>query len=433
MSLPVALDAWLRPIGEAVCTHESGPIRRRVNNPGSKHLNRVKPGQHILLIPAVAVLTLVSLLLFGGDSTGDRALLDDDLCPIQREAITAHSVVLFDFTKPVDADKTAIPGDILRDLTLQLGRNSELQAFALTGSGIAPRVLLKRLCKPYANAALQVGAAKDQSGSVRDCDDLPAQLADGIRSSATRFCASRNVLDQRLSALARNARPSRTAVAGAPLIEALEVIRRELEERSGPKSLHVFSDMMQHSHWYSHLDLEWTDWNDAAPPERSGFRGSVTQHRWNPDTSIELYYVPRQSLTDQPRTKHLHQRYWRNYFSGTRVLFRGQPAMAAYTAEPLMGLPSKSDLLAQEQAANDRLLARISREQEALARAQQALSAERQRLAVVARQSQTERVLLENRVEPESQPELQAPPDTESNASKVASEIEPLDAQVARQ
>ena len=43
----------------------------------------------------------------------------------------------------------------------------------------------------------------------------------------------------------------------------------EIADRPG-KRLYVFSDMMQHADWYSHLDTDWEDWHDAGLVEHLG-------------------------------------------------------------------------------------------------------------------------------------------------------------------
>ena len=141
-----------------------------------------------MLPPTALVVAIAALLYFWDGPVSDDSLRDDDLCPIDREAISRRAVFLFDFNKPIDPEQSTLPGDLLRDMTRTLERDTELQVFSLTGSDHAPGVRLERLCKPYDNAELQVGEAKDQNGAARDCDDLPAQLAEDVRRSIGRFC-----------------------------------------------------------------------------------------------------------------------------------------------------------------------------------------------------------------------------------------------------
>ena len=281
---------------------------------------------------------------------------------VDNEVVT----VLFDFRKPLEGLLEKSPGDQFRDLTLQLGRDTEIQVYLLTGSASAPNALLKRLCKPYDDDDLQVVGAKDGSGATRDCDDLPAQLSAGLRQSATGFCTSRRALQRRLDTLATNAWPESRLVTDAYLVEAFEDFRMAFSERPGPHQLHVFSDMMQHANWYSHLDLDWTEWNFDEFSELLDARSRLFGPRLdNSDVRIDIHYVPRRGVTDQPRVKELHRRFWRSYFGNAEIAFQDQPSLPTYASKPLMNVMTDAELAAQERLAKEQLLIELQNEQEA--------------------------------------------------------------------
>ena len=172
--------------------------------------------------------------------------------------------------------------------------------------------------------------------------------------------------------LARN-RPA-VPVANSYLIEALEDAATELSEGSGPRTIYVFSDMMQHAEWYSHLDLEWADWNfadfesvRALQTRRMGRRPSIS------DLAVQVHYLPRLDLTELPRTKRAHQTFWREYFAGASLTFHDQPPLPAYSAEPLMDRLTREQQAAlehkrieKERAEAARVLAEVQRERSML-------------------------------------------------------------------
>ena len=392
----------------------------------------------MLLPPLLLVAGVAGVLYFVVEPAVTDISRDDDLCPVETSRISGSVTVLFDLKKPIDAGHATLPGQRLVELTSDLDRNTELQVYTLTDSAAAPRSLLKRLCKPYDNADLQVKEAKDQRGSARDCDDLPAQLANDVRDNVTRFCEARTLLQRRLDALARRPWPEERQVTSAYLVEAIEDIGLEFAERPRPHALYVFSDMMQHAPWYSHLDLEWTDWHYDGFAEVLGLQDWIlTQRAFNAETRIEVYYLPRRNLTDQPRAKALHQRFWQGYFEGARVAFHDHPAMPEYPVEPLMHVLSDEELAARERMAVEQLLLQLQQERETLEQEQRNLETERQRQADEARQREAERQRqseerrqrgLETQQEPEAnqqrQPEQQ--PRTGSN-EQAEKEFQPED------
>ena len=347
-----------------------------MNSTDSRVSIRGKPPRRILLPPLIALVALVAALVYLNEPAETEVARDDDLCPMGPNGITGNIRYLVDLSKPVDPAQASLPGELLRDITLQADRDTELRVYSLTHSPGTPRMLLTRLCKPYDNADLQVEEAKDQRGDQRDCDDLPAQVAAPTRAVATRFCLARDALQADLDELAGRRWPEQERVADAYLVEALEDIRLELAELPDPM-LYIFSDMMQHARWYSHLDIEWTDWNHGE------FASLLESRNWfsrqgpaSTELRVEIFYVPRAGTTRNPRAKALHQRFWRNHFAGAQVAFHDQPQMSAYAAAPLTQVASEAEVLARERAALEQLLLEVRREQAALERLRSQLESE---------------------------------------------------------
>ena len=375
-----------------------------------------------LAVPLLIVAALIGMFFFLNEPSFEDVLRDDDLCPVDPDLAGSVETLLMDFRKPIDGASADLPGNLLRNLTLDSRRNTEFRVYFLTGAASAPRALLKRLCKPYDNDDLQVLQAKDQNGAFRDCDNLPAQLADSTRRSAVKFCAARQVLQRRMNALAANVWPEDRVVTDAYLVEAFEDIRMEFSERPGPHRLHVFSDMLQHANWYSHLDLDWLEWDYEEFADLLNARSRMYgPRRDNSRFRVDVYYLPRSGKTDRPRVKELHREFWRNYFEGTRVAFHDQPPVPAYASRPLMNLMTEAELAAQEREATERLLIELENEQLALAEEQRELEAQRRRQAEAARQTELanrRRAVVERQLEAERL--LEADTELESETAAVS-------------
>ena len=330
------------------------------------------------VLPALLVLAgLGGVLIFlqRGDAI-DRH--DADLCPLDAGSLGGSATLLLDFRKPLDAFGLSLPGTALRDLSLDLAAATELRAFALTGDVNAPRRFIGRLCKPYENADLSIGTAKDQRGAVRDCDDLPAQVPTRVRELAQGFCERRAALQDRIYAMAR--RSIEGAVVNAHLLAALDDTVLEFADRPRPHALYVFSDMMQHSDWYSHVDLDWTEWGFAEfLARRDATYPSLEYAPAMDGERVQIYYVPRRGRTGQPRTESAHKQFWRTYFAGAQVVFHDQPAMSGYEALPLMDIPTEAEVAAQERDEAERLLARVQEEQAMLAEAREKVLEEQEK------------------------------------------------------
>lgn len=326
----------------------------------------------LLLIPPLLIAVALSGVLVSFNRPNSQHELDGDLCEFATDQSGGRAVLLLDFRKPIDDANLSLPGELVRDVSMRLSTKTELRVFALSADPRAPRLPLDRICKPYDNADLQIRTAKDQPNTLRDCDDLPAQISSSLRESAERFCRRRDALNKRVEALVRN--PPATPITNSYLIEALEDTAIELSEGSGPRTIYVFSDMMQHAPWYSHLDLEWTEWAFA---DFAAVRAEqVTRMGRTPlvsDLAVRIYYPPRADLTDQPRPKRMHQAFWRAYFAGTQLTLEEQPVLPAYAAETLMNKLTPEELAArererieQEREEAQRILAEVQRERAAL-------------------------------------------------------------------
>ena len=349
-----------------------------VEAPGPRKPTGKKRYATLLLPPLMVAVALIGVLtVFRGSDS--RQELDNDLCTLEADESNAQAVLLLDFRKPLEPAYRTLPGETLRDVSLGLSANTELRVFALAPDSHSPRLSIDRVCKPYNNTDLQIGTAKDQRDTLRDCDDLPAQLPASLREAAGRFCARRQSLQNRVNAMARN--QSQTPVTNSYLIEALEDTVIDLSKGSGPRTIYVFSDMMQHARWYSHLDLEWTEWNfedfdqtRAALTARMGRRPPVS------NLTVQVYYIPRLDLTDQPRPKRAHQAFWNAYFDNAQLTFHEQPPSPTYAAEPLMDRLTPEEMAAQERERIEQERQEAARMLAEVRRARAELDAERQRI-----------------------------------------------------
>ena len=267
-------------------------------------------------LPLVAIaLVAVGLFAFNGqpDAYDVEQSLDADLCPAQAQDITGSATYLLDLRKSI-GDATT-PGESLNDIGRRLPAGTELRVYAIADNAVAPRRLLDRFCKPYGEREVVVRAAKDQGKGERDCNELPAQVSQRVRDLAGRFCARRDALRGRIDQLAAKAP---RAVDNAYLVEALEESAAEFADRPKPRSLFVFSDMLQHADWYSHLDLGWTGWSYATFASRAAEReaSAPAAVALPPDERLRVtvFYPPRRRITESLRPRYAHQTFWRRYF-----------------------------------------------------------------------------------------------------------------------
>ena len=308
---------------------------------------RKRGARRAIWLPAIAIaLAVAAFFVFKTPAGGHEAFpaLDGDLCPTEAAHVAGSATYLLDLRKPL-ADAGA-PGRFLLEVGRDLAAGVELDVFAVTDQPAAPRRLLARLCKPYSEAEIAGSTAKDSAESQRDCNDLPAQVSKRTRDLATRFCARRDALRARIDDIAAAAPGT---VANAYLVEALEHTRAAFASRPAPWKLYMFSDLLQHASWYSHLDLRWTDWSYAAfAPRREAALPAAANAPPPAPWQVVVFYPLRQRVTEPLRPRYAHQTFWRRYFETQRaeVAFRELARAPAYYAPPLMVTPTEA--LAQD-------------------------------------------------------------------------------------
>ena len=308
---------------------------RRSNEPRTRGQSR---GRLVLLGLLVLVAVVLLVTLVDRERTLERAL-DDDLCPLGDDEIAGSAALVVDLAKPV-GDTSFVSG-LMGEVSRNLRMDEELRVYAITASdtagGLAANspTLIGRVCKPYNNADLLFGPAKDQRGAWRDCHDLPAQLPPTLRDLAGRFCAARDDLQTAINTLTAG-QGRAGAIASAELATALGNVRTALSARPAPRKLYVFSDMLQHAAWYSHFDLDWTQW--SATEYLGALAGSTAS-----DLDVSIFYLPRQRLTGALRLRNAHKQFWRSFFQGADVQFEDLPAVPAYAVQRLMPLEESGE------------------------------------------------------------------------------------------
>ena len=152
-----------------------------------------------------------------------------------------------------------------------------------------------------------------------------------MREAAQRFCVRRTELGARVDELSKGAP---RVVAASHLVDALLQARRSLVRRKAPRTLYVYSDMLQHADWYSHFDLDWTQWRtEYTARQDAAANGAMT---------AKILYLPRQDLTEPLRPRRVHQEYWRAFFDGADVTFTDYEPVPGYAWSPLMDAPASA-------------------------------------------------------------------------------------------
>ncbi|MXY56755.1 MAG: hypothetical protein F4029_07215 [Gammaproteobacteria bacterium] len=290
------------------------------------------------------------------------------------------AVVLYDFRKPRRRPLSSMPGAILRETAATTPPGTELRAYTLTTQTAMPLSVVGRTCKPLQPAG---------GSPTIDCaaTDMRRQ---GEDTAVDAFCAGLGTMQRRVEDLARQA--PELPVANAPLIEAIEEIRLVFAARSdtGPHSFHVFSDMIQHSAWYSHIATDAGDWSFTAFEESRDARAPVFTQASPaaPAVATEIFYLPRRGVTEPRAARDAHQRFWQQYFDsvGMPVVFRDQPTAPRFAAsiledssDGLARVLRERELLRREQDENARTLAFIAGQRTKLEQArQQAASSARE-------------------------------------------------------
>ncbi|MDE0421112.1 MAG: hypothetical protein OXK76_09560 [Gammaproteobacteria bacterium] len=317
-------------------------MNTRVDNRG--RLGGLRWYVPLLLVP-IPVLIFLGMRVQGAPDVGSIPSADGSCSATE---VAHRAVFLLDLRKPVDEAYASLPGRLLDDVTIDLYADTELAVYSVSPYAEAPRTLLGRLCKPYDNGELLVQAAKDQRNGIGDCGDLPAQIPASSRADARHFCEQRNVLRRRIDALVVQSK-GRTAT-DAYLVEALEETTRDFAESSIPTSLYLFSDMMQHAKWYSHVDVQPAEWDFNAFVAARAAQGPVAEPLARPsaDLPVKVFYVSRAGSTDNPKLRLRHQGFWQSYFEDADLQFAEQPTMAGFASKALMDIPTPAELAAYE-------------------------------------------------------------------------------------
>ena len=297
-----------------------------------------------MAVPIALLLVLGGVLATHSEPAAQLAR-DAALCPLDANMIGRRAIYLIDLRKPLDDHARALPGELLLQAAGELRVNDELRVYALTPFAEAPRMALGRLCKPFADAELTARAAKDQRRAEADCSDLPAQLPAALRSDAKRYCGLRATIRERIEELA--SRPAPSVVGDAHLIDAFAEIDQSLQDQQQAQTtettLYVFSDMMQHADWYSHLTLGGGPSQDRAAEDALAWQfATFRQRRERRNASfglaspppatlrVKIFYLPLAGFTDHNEGRRAHKQFWRDYFGNRPVVFVDQNTMPSY-------------------------------------------------------------------------------------------------------
>ena len=326
--------------------------------------------------PLLVVAALAGLLLFVDLEAAPE--LDADLCPISPDAIVQRAVLLVDLQKPAlaAANGRGLAEDALQAVSAEVGIGTELTVVAVSSDKGAALQPIARLCKPYGSVEQKIANADGT-----DCADWPADFTARDRENAMRFCARRADLRRRIDDLI--AQPS-APVENAFVVEAIEEISLSLADEPRQKSLYVFSDLLQHADWYSHVELGSDSWDFADYVSAREQQDPQLGPRPPPVAGLAatLFYVPRQGSTDAPGAKATHLRFWRDYFAdstGRAPRLVELPTAQSYTATPLMNRLSAVEAVTLERQRLQREREAAERDLARLAQARAELEAMRKR------------------------------------------------------
>ena len=107
------------------------------------------------------------------------------------------------------------------------------------------------------------------------------------------------------------------------LVEALDEVRQDFADGDVPTSLYVFSDMMQHAKWYSHLDAGPEQWDFEAFAQARAAELAASGREEHPadGLAVKVFYVPRIGTTDQEPVRLAHQGFWTRHLDGAEAAF----------------------------------------------------------------------------------------------------------------
>ena len=309
---------------------------------------RGEPRGFKIVIPVALIVVIVFAAWFLVVPEADVAELDQELCPLSAADIAGHVVVLLDAGKPL-GEHVGLPARAIGRVTDAMEGQTELRVMALGSGPTAKLRPLGRLCKPFSNEQLTATAAKDSSRPMRDCNDLPAQLPPDTRTFAVEFCRLRDDLLDRVTTTLASAPAIAKAVKDVHLVEGIEESLLDLANRLRP-SLHIFSDMIQHTPWHSHAELVPRDWTMAvlAVARDQPDAPVPVELPTVADLAVTIHYMTRQGLTDNRRNATVHKAFWREYFAltGANLVIEDEPAELAY--ETVRYGPSAEELAAME-------------------------------------------------------------------------------------
>lgn len=297
-----------------------------MNSMVNKNMSARGRVRRLATIPLALLALALGSVLATHSEPAQRLARDVELCPLDAGAIAKRSIYLVDLRKPLD--DAALPGRLLLRASRKLGVDESLEVFALTPFAEAPRMSLGRFCKPFADMDLAAPAAKHERGRASDCDDLPAQVPPALRADAQRYCELRGRITQRIDDLA--SRPIPDMAGAAHLVDAFAAIDASLHSDAAHQTtLYVFSDMVQHAGWYSHLDHAEGGWDFSEFLARLERRNDALGLVEPPasDLDVTVFYLPREGLTAVPSNRLAHKRFWHRYFGDRPIVFEDQPVV----------------------------------------------------------------------------------------------------------
>lgn len=389
----------------------------------------------LIVVPPLLLLAGVAVLLIVRPEEPMIAL-DADLCPLD-EAAGPSAALLLDLRKPLGDGAASLAKEVLREVTAQLPRHTELRVFALTSNAAAPRLPVRRFCKPYGNEDIAAQSAKDVP-ETRDCDNLPAQLPAQTAANAAGFCALRDQVGEEIQRLV--ARPLAIPVPNAYLVEAIEETSLAFAEEPGrARSLYVFSDMLQHAGWFSHVELGSQGWgfNDFIHVREMEEASVGPRPPPLDDVAVTVYYTPRAGVTDGPRPKMNHMAFWRQYFTdalGKAPTFEELATLPEYPVEPLLNMLTEAEQLVQERKrleAESKRLERATAEYEAAQERARTEAARRAAEAAAAREA--EEAAARDAAEAAGEAEAAAAKEAEEEAARQAAAAQEAEQRAAQE
>lgn len=205
--------------------------------------------------------------------------LGQDLCPLDRPPVE-HVVILLDATDPWNAVQRTVMHQEFRRLQDSIQRFARLHLYAIGPEQAGHPTALVALCNP---------------GRPSDFADFPLIGAKGahvVGNPATLDSIWRNAFVQTLDSVFGIVAETGTA-SSSPIMETLRMAAIDVfgaaSGRALPRSVHLFSDLLQHSSLYSHYrSASWTT-KDASRLARLDAAGTSALN----GVSVHLYLLDR--------------------------------------------------------------------------------------------------------------------------------------------